>query len=460
MFAMMTKLRIIVLSMMIAAFLCIALVCFGVFGAQATSLFVNALDLNNLQNISITLKYQGTKWVYNSCEHIPNCSTFVQERALQKNNRLGSCFQRAETIEKMLSCHIPIKDAFCYMFFDWNVYFDNVIKSINKSPIDATLKFNPNKYPYFNLTREQVGYYINPNDVMEDILNQMYNSDCIVLDLKPKTLKPSVFYDDLIKQTEKLSSFSTNYENSSVNRKHNIKLALSNFNGMVVMPKQTVSFNNQTGARNEQQGYRQAHIILDKEYVDAIGGGVCQASTTLYNALLLAGVKIDEVHSHSLPSSYVELGFDAMVNYGTSDLVFTNESNTPIYLRTYATSNKVGVEVYGEESMPNVKLKRVFDVVAKIPPSNDKIIVDYEGEFLDKVEFEDECFIKKQSHPGYKVNAFLEYYENSRLVKRKLIRTVTYSSQQGIKVFGAKIHPKQNFDDKFLQTITNILGKT
>ena len=332
------------------------------------------------------------------------------------------------------------------------------MKSINKTSLDASLKFTPNHYPYFELTNEKIGYKLNENDVMKQILKQMHNTDCIEFDLKPQILLPNVYKKDLQKLTTKLSSFSTSYVNSGNDRKHNIKLALSKFNGMEVLPHQTISFNNTTGIRAEQNGYKQAHIILDREYVDAFGGGVCQASTTLYNALLLAKMQIDEVHSHSLPSNYVDLGFDAMVNFGTSDLVFTNQYETPIFIRTACTTSRVFVEIFGCDYSPELKLKRVSEIVSKIAPPNDQIVVDDAGEYVDKVEFKDEWFYKKQPKDGYKVRAYLEFYANEKLVKRKCIRSVSYSSQQGIKVYGAKNRPQQNFDEEFLETLSNILG--
>ena len=455
---MVSKNRIILFFMILAMFMCIALACFCFLGPKTINAVASALDLNNIQNISITLKYQGAKFVYNSCEHLPSCSTYLQERILLKNNRLGSHAGRAGVIEQMITHNIPIKDAFCYMFFDWNNYFDSIIARINKKPVDAKLEFLPNKKCCFDVTKEEYGYYLSETKVMEEILKQLHSTDCIVVDLKPKTLLPNVYYSELIKQTSLLSKFSTNYSTSGVDRKNNINLAISKFNGLKILPNQTISFNSITGVRNKEKGYREAHMILNGEYIDAVGGGVCQVSTTLYNALLLAGVRIDEVHSHSLPSSYVELGFDAMVNYGTSDLVFTNTNETPIYLKTYTTSEKVCVEVYGQECLPNVKIKRVCDVISQTPPPVDRVIVDDAGEFLNEVEFSDEWFYKTKPKDGFKVNAYLEYISNGKVLRRKLIRTVTYSPQRGIKVFGAKTRPQNNFDQEFLKTIGNILA--
>ena len=149
-----------------------------------------------------------------------------------------------------------------------------------------------------------------------------------------------------------------------------------------------------------------------------------------------------------------------MVNYGTSDLRFTNPFDTPIFIRVECGANNVKVEIYGHNYAQNLKVKRVREVISRISPPNDKIVVDMEGEFLDKVEFKDEWFYKKTPKDGFKVKAYLEYYNGDKLVKRKNIRTVTYQPQQGIKVYGAKNRPKEeSVDQEFLQTLGNILGK-
>lgn len=451
----------VLLSFMLVLFLlCLALAFVLLSNSKIVSVCATALDLSDVPNITISLKYQGHCFIYNSNEHIPNITNFLQERTLQKHNRTGTNSQRASTLDFMINNRIPISDAFCFMFFDWQNYFDKVLKTVNIEPRDATLKFLPHKAPYFEITKERVGYKLNKDEVLRTIVDELYKTNRVELELKPQVLLPNVYATELNKLTSKLSSFSTSYASSGSARKQNIRLALQNFDGMQVGPKQTVSFNNITGRRTKENGYKEAHIILEREYVDAVGGGVCQASTTLYNALLLARLQIDEVHSHSLPSSYVDLGFDAMVNYGTSDLRFTNPFDTPIFIRVECGANNVKVEIYGHNYAQNLKVKRVSEVISRISPPNDKIVVDMEGEFLDKVEFKDEWFYKKTPKDGFKVKAYLEYYNGDKLVKRKNIRTVTYQPQQGIKVYGAKNRPKEeNVDQEFLQTLGNILGK-
>src|SRR5699024_1062257 len=112
-----------------------------------------------------------------------------------------------------------------------------------------------------------------------------------------------------------------------------------------------------TGPRTKENGYENANIIIDGNYVSGTGGGVCQASTTLYNALLLANMEILSVHHHSLPASYVPLSFDAMVIEGYADLIFKNTSNSPIFIKTICDENNVTVEIYGKSLEDNMQIK-------------------------------------------------------------------------------------------------------
>ena len=111
-------------------------------------------------------------------------------------------------------------------------------------------------------------------------------------------------------------------------------MALEKFNGLVINPNEEISFNSITGPHTSENGYKSAIVIYNGEFTDGIGGGICQASTTLYNALLTSGVQINEVHKHTLPIRYVPLALDAMVSEYTADLKFVNTTDYPTFWRT------------------------------------------------------------------------------------------------------------------------------
>ena len=135
------------------------------------------------------------------------------------------------------------------------------------------------------------------------------------------------------------STVSTNNENGT----YNMSRALKSFNQVVIQPGQTLSFFSVAGPCGKAQGYKQAGVVGGVGY----GGGICQASTTLYGAAVRAGLTIVQRRNHSVPSTYVPIGQDAMVDYGSSDLKFRNDYDYPVKLVTYVSGRTLYAEVWG-----------------------------------------------------------------------------------------------------------------
>ena len=394
-------------------------------------------------NVIITLNYDGKSYVYNAQQNLPKVSNFRDSQKLQKHNRLGSSMERAEKIEEIMNIGFDCIDAIDYVLFGFEEYYTGVKSDIECEVKDAEVIFQPQANEKFRITEERLGKKLIDEQVIQSIIEGMRVGNSVDVELKPRITMPRYTSQEMRNWTRKLSSFSTNYQNSTEDRKHNVRRALGKSDGMVVQPNQQVSFNTTTGRRTKENGYREAKIIQDKEYIEAFGGGVCQSSTTLYNALILAGVEIREVHPHSLAPNYIEYGFDAMVNYGTSDLKFCNTSNTPIFIHTMYTDSDVTVEVYGK-GVDNYIRKRVNEVIEKIPPEAEKVIVDVEQEYTDKVLYTDEEWYKVYPKNGYKVVGYMEYYDGDKLLNKKKIREVRYYPVQGVKIKGARERMVEN----------------
>ena len=204
-------------------------------------------------------------------------------------------------------------------------------------------------------------------------------------------------------------------------------------------PNETVSFNTIIGEHTTQNGYKPATIIYNGEFTEGIGGGICQASTTLYNALLLSGVRIDEVHKHSLPVRDVPLGLDAMVAEYTSDLKFTNTSEYPIYIKTYSDKNSVSIDVFSHELDYTYKTRS--ETIDTIKSSGDKVIPDTDRKYTSKVLFKGEYFRISYPKDGYEAKAYLQKYLGDKLIEETLIRHEIYQPQRGIVVEGVEELP-------------------
>lgn len=161
--------------------------------------------------------------------------------------------------------------------------------------------------------------------------------------------RPKVTAEDLGAVGHLLGSYSTSYGSSSGNRRHNVELAASHINGTLLAPGEVFSYNDVVGPRTPRLGWRNAPTYQDGEVVPGPGGGICQVSTTLYNAVLFANLKIVQRASHSMPVHYVPAGRDATVSYGGTDFRFENNSNGPVYVAARARRGRLTLGLYGTE---------------------------------------------------------------------------------------------------------------
>ena len=146
-----------------------------------------------------------------------------------------------------------------------------------------------------------------------------------------------------------LSSYTTYFDGKNEARSHNIRLAASKIGGTVIKNGEIFSFNETVGQRTAERGFMRAAIIENGEFVEGVGGGVCQVSTTLYNAALLAGCRVVEYHPHSLAVSYVPPSRDAMVSGTFFDLKFKNATGSTVYLKAVTGENFVSFKIYGRD---------------------------------------------------------------------------------------------------------------
>ena len=146
--------------------------------------------------------------------------------------------------------------------------------------------------------------------------------------------------------TEQLGTFSTSFKpGDDEGRDVNIKLASDSINQSVVQPGEEFSFNKAVGPTTEKNGYQLSMIYVSGKKDEGYGGGVCQVSSTLYNAAANAGMTITERHDHSLPVTYVEAGKEAATSYGVKDFKFVNELSYPVVIHSHVADGKINVSI-------------------------------------------------------------------------------------------------------------------
>ena len=193
----------------------------------------------------------------------------------------------------------------------------------------------------------------------ENLVNQIIaaiNSDDIgktniVIKEEFKTIRPKINEDDLKNVKDKISSATTYFGGSGYNRGLNIANAASKINGTLLMPGEEFSYEDTVSPVELYNGYYMAPVIVNGTHKNAPGGGVCQVSTTLYNAELKAGILPTERHNHSKAISYVQKGLDATLATGSKDLRFKNPYKYPIYIRAYTVGGQITVEIWSNKSV-------------------------------------------------------------------------------------------------------------
>ena len=187
-------------------------------------------------------------------------------------------------------------------------------------------------------------------------INELIGGDW---DKKGGTVKAEVSYEDaqivsedLSGITDVLGSYSTYYGDGDEGRTMNVESGAQHVGGTLVQPGEEVSVNALMEPYTEENGYAMAASFENGEVVDSMGGGICQVSTTLYNALLLSEVEITERYAHSMLVSYVEPSMDAAIADDVKDLKFRNNKEDPIYIESVLSDGNVGFNIYGKETRP------------------------------------------------------------------------------------------------------------
>ena len=226
-----------------------------------------------------------------------------------------------------------------------NELMERLEDKLSISPKDAEIKKNG------GFVSEQYGYALD-RDQFEIQFKEMFYSDRDGSVTAPlETVYPRIS-EELLKtiSSVELGSYTTYYKTHHQERTTNIQLSSESINSTVVFPGETFSFNDVVGERTEEKGYMKAPVIVEGEFTEDIGGGICQVSSTLFNAVDLDGIQIEERYAHSREVPYVPPGRDATVSWWGPDFVFKNMYNEPVLIRSKAKDGKVTVSVHTSDS--------------------------------------------------------------------------------------------------------------
>lgn len=366
---------------------------------------------------------------------------FIHHEEYQKYNRNKSYEHKANTLKVILSQGWSYESAVRFMFAHLRDDIERwLVLHCDQAPKDAALQFNPDASPIFTIVKERQGLRADRERLYRDICLGYLQNSHVEVNVHTMPVEAKITTEYLKQETYYRGGFSTGFAGSIDSRKHNIRLALKKINGTVLRSGEVFSFNKTVGPRTFANGFLEAKIILGGKYEMGVGGGVCQASTTLYNAALLADMKILAANPHSLRISYIEPSFDAMVNSGWSDLKFQNTSDRPVYIRAYTEGDRAYVSFYGAK-MP-YRISRAYKITKVIPHGPTQHIIDKEGKYAEFVKYKGQTYIAMHPKDGVESEGYLRYYTHDGILIREVkIRTDKYKEQNGLIVEGAQEPP-------------------
>lgn len=308
--------------------------------------------------------------------------------------------------------------------------------------------------PYFSYTEGVNGMAVDTEDVVRQVEDAL-NAGIFSAEIRPEVTisAPPLTVADYKKKTTLLGSMVTTYyytgtsstdEDLKLNRENrdfNISKAVEKMNVIQLAPGKTFSYNNATGKRTEKNGWALANAIYKSSHRPEAGGGVCQLSSTMYNALLLANIKIVSRRAHTMQIDYLDPGWDATVDDGHIDFKFQNNTDSTLYVFCYITKNSgsprkkdIHVEVYGRAFPDGVTYKKRSEIVEVLPFGEETI--------KDKTMYvSDKPVVERQGTDGLVVNTFIDKYVNGQFSKTVYETQTTYEAISKQVRVGTKADP-------------------
>lgn len=300
-----------------------------------------------------------------------------------------------------------------------SIDIDKIHNEIYCEPQNASVTKKPYKV---SAEKDGIDFAISIDEAKELALNK--NASEIYIPLK--YTKPEITISDLGEDIfgTKLGTSTTIYDSTNSNRSTNITIACEKINGTILEPGETFSFNKVVGERTTKSGFKEALIYNGGEVDYGIGGGICQISSTLYNATLKANLDIVERKNHSMTVSYLPIGQDASVSYGSVDFKFTNSRTYPIKITATANAGIVTISVWGvleeqeyvvtleTEILETTDYKTTYEYSSNIPVGKEEL--------------------KQVGKNGYKCSTYKILSLGEKEISRTLLSTDTYKSQKEI----------------------------
>lgn len=309
-----------------------------------------------------------------------------------------------------------------------NMFADKIVAKYNRQPVNASLVLTNEQ---ISITEHQQGRMIKKEELINLIIQSVHTGLGRVVKVPVEILTPEIAASDLQSISQEWTSYITEFDPASLNRTENIILASRAINGTILKPNDVFSFNQIVGPRATEKGYKDAPVFIQGRLVLDAGGGVCQVSSTLFNAVLLANLEIIERSSHFRPPLYVPLGLDATVADNALDFRFKNNTGSYLFIISEVNGNHIRVRLFGEE------LKERLDVNIM---TTDKEVLD--GQIIVRQDPEmplGQQVVEQQEQKGYRVTTLRIVSQYGKEIKREVISQDEFTPVAKIIRVGTKV---------------------
>lgn len=289
-----------------------------------------------------------------------------------------------------------------------------------RKPSNVSLKRDGGK---FTVVEGQTGYVLDVEksiDAVYDYLTEEWNHEACSIPLEIVVDEPKGSAEELAQVTDVLGSFTTSYKTSGSSRSANVANGCSLINGTTLYPGEEFSTYKTVSPFSVANGYYMAGSYVSGKVVDSLGGGICQVSTTLYNAVLLAELEVTERYNHSMIVGYVDPSADAAIAESSGkDFKFVNNTDAPIYIEGYTHDKQITFNIYGKETRAaGHSVRYESEVLETITPPADQIYADA-GQPIGYI-------VTESAHIGYKARLWKITMENGVEVSREQVNSSTY----------------------------------
>ena len=293
---------------------------------------------------------------------------------------------------------------------------DKIYEEVHKEAKDAYYTKEP-----FQIFPEVDGVDFNVEEAKKQL-----EEDKEEYTIKLTITKPKVTVDQIGTEAfpDRLSIFTTRYNAADTNRTTNLRIACNKINGKVLMPGETFSYNKTLGERTPAAGYKNAKVYEAGQVVDGIGGGICQISSTLYNAVLMANLDVTDRSNHQFVTSYLPAGRDATVVYGAIDFQFKNTRKTPIKINAGISGGIATVSIFGIKDENDYTVTFETRTLATLP-----VTVKY---VEDKSLAPGQEVVKQSGHTGVQTETYIIKSKDGKVVSKSLLSKDTYNAMQKI----------------------------